>query len=123
VSNRSFLQHSFIHLINVLDRIIDFFLVTSDQRNEEGETELLNTFSSSSSSRKTATRNSISPSAELDLYHDLNSEISMTSESNQMQNYEFDSYSSKPQSTNRRLYIRSIVRHMLSDDTSDEERY
>jgi hypothetical protein len=100
-----------------------FFLVTSDQRNEEEETELLNTFSSSSSSRKTATRKSISPSAELDLYHDLNSEISMTSESNQMQNYEFDSYSSKPQSTNRRLYIRSIVRHMLSDDTSDEERY
>ncbi len=114
MSNRSFLQHSFIHLINVLDRIIDFFLVTSDQRNEEGETELLNTFSSSSSSRKTATRNSISPSAELDLYHDLNSEISMTSESNQMENYE---------STNRRLYIRSIVRHMLSDDTSDQERY
>ncbi|CAF1111168.1 unnamed protein product [Rotaria sp. Silwood1] len=91
----------------------------------EKDTELVNTSSSSSSSitNKTTVIDSSSSSTQLDLNNETNRKTTrMKINSNQILNSEFNDYPSKTQSKNCRIYIRSIVRHMLNDEISDDEQ-
>ncbi|CAF0860338.1 unnamed protein product [Rotaria sordida] len=103
--------------------------IKSNYYNEK-DTEPVDTFPSSSSSfsssasgtNKTAIKNSNSTSIQLDSYNKSNRETTpMKVNSNESQNSEFNDYPSKPQSTNCRVYIRSIVQHMLDDEISSDE--
>ncbi|UJR28982.1 hypothetical protein I4U23_010200 [Adineta vaga] len=81
---------------------------------------LTNAFSSSSSSSLSILNTEITESSKNSTLHQLNLSHNSDGEISTVQQHNSNNYSSKPQTANCRVHIRSITRHMLSEDSSNE---